>query len=109
MDWEITFEHELTTAAAARERGNEGMARVCARRAAGAAAGEYLRRSQLPNPNTAFDRLRLLAGDPSFSPEIQELARRFVVRITPEHTLPIDADLLADARKLAELLLDHRA
>ena len=105
MDWKITFEHELTTAAIARQRGNEGMARVCARRAAGAAASEYLRRNQLPNPNTAYDRLRWLAANPAISPEIQELAGRFLVRITPEHELPIDADLLADARKLAELLL----
>jgi len=106
MDWRDTFEKELAAAVSARQRGNEGMARVCARRAAGAAAGEYLRRNQLPNPNTAYDRLRLLAGDAAFSPAIQELAGRFLVRITPEHELPIDADLLADARKLAKLLLD---
>ena len=109
MDWKITFEHELTTAATARAHGNEGMARVCARRAAGAAAGEYLRRNNLPNPNTAYDRLRWLAGDPSISPTLQELAGRFLVRITPEHELPVQADLLADARRLADLLLgdDH--
>ena len=104
MDWKTTFEKELATAAAARTRGNEGMARVCARRAAGAAAGEYLRRKQLPTPNTAFDRLRFLAADPVFSPEIRELAGRFLVRLTPEHELPIDADLLVDARRLAEIL-----
>jgi hypothetical protein len=109
MDWKISFENELATAAAVRERGNEGMARVCARRAAGAAVGEYLQRNQLPNPNTAYDRLRWLAANPEISPEIQALAGRFLVRITPEHELPIDADLLADARKLAELLLDHRS
>lgn len=108
MTWQTTFESELTTAAAARERGNEGMARVCARRAAGAAAGEYLHRHALPSPATAYDRLRVLASDPSISAEIQELAGRFLVRITPEHQLPIDADLLADARRLAELLLYPR-
>ena len=77
---------------------------VCARRAAGAAAGEYLRLNNLPNPPTAYDRLQVLATHPSLSTEIQELAGRFLVRITPDHQLPIDTDLLADARRLAEIL-----
>ena len=105
MDWRDTFEQELATGAAARARGNEGMARVCARRAAGVVIGEYLRRQALPAPATALDRLRLLASDPAFSPEIHALARRFLARVTPDYQLPIDADLLADARRLAEILL----
>lgn len=104
MDWRIIFENELTTATAARARGNEGMARVCARRAAGAAAGEYLRRNQLPVPATAYDRLQVLGTHPAVSPEIQALARRFLVRLNPDHQLPIDADLLLDARRLVEIL-----
>lgn len=106
MDWRTTFETELATAASARERGNEGMARVCARRAAGAAVGEYLRRNNIPAPATALDRLRLLATDPRFSRQVRELAGRFLVRLNPDYQLPIDADLLADARRLAEILID---
>ena len=106
MDWRDTFEKELAAGAAARQRGNEGMARVCARRAAGAAAGEALRRRSLPTPAPAYERLAILASSPAFPPEVRELAGRFLVRLTPDHQLPIDADLLADARRLAELLLN---
>ena len=105
MDWQAAFEKELAAGFSARQRGNEGMARVCARRAAGAAAGEYLRRQARPAPATALDRLRLLASDPAFSPEIHTLAGRFLARVTPDYRLPVDADLLADARRLAEILL----
>jgi len=105
MDWRATFENELAAATSARESGNEGQARVCARRAAGVVIGEYLRRQALPAPATALDRLRLLASDPAFSPEIHALAGRFLVRLNPDHQLPIEADLLADARRLAEILL----
>lgn len=105
MEWQITFENELATGAAARESGNEGRARVCARRAAGAVIGEYLRRQGIPAPATALDRLRMLASDPDFSYEVRELAGRFLVRLNPDYQLPIDADLLADARRLAGVLL----
>lgn len=105
MDWRDRYEKELADANSARERGNEGMARVCARRAAGAAAGEYLRRQGFHTPAPAYDRLAILASDPAYAPEIQELAGRFLVRLTPDHQLPIDTDLLADARRLAEILL----
>lgn len=104
MDWREAYEKELATGVAARARGNEGMARVCARRAAGAAAGEYLRRNQLPTPPTAYDRLQVLASHSDISPTIQALAGRFLVRLNPDHQLPIDADLLADARRLVEIL-----
>lgn len=109
MDWQSTFENELATAVAARKSGNEGRARVCARRAAGVVIGEYLRRNALPAPATALDRLRLLASDPGFSSEIRKLTGRFLVRLTPDYQLPIEADLLADARRLAEILLEDLA
>jgi len=107
VEWRETFEKELAAAGYARERGNEGMARVCARRAAGAVAGEALRRRSLPTPAPAYDRLAVLASSPAFPPEVHELAGRFLVRLNPDHQLPIDADLLADAHRLAELLLDQ--
>ena len=36
MEWKTKFEQEMGLAKTARARGNEGQARVCARRAAGA-------------------------------------------------------------------------
>lgn len=109
MDWQTSFESELATGLAARESGNEGRARVCARRAAGVVIGEYLQRNDIPVPATALDRLRMLASDPDFSNEVRELAGRFLVRLTPDYQLPIEADLLVDARRLAEILLEDLA
>ena len=41
-DCKIKYDQEINRAEKARQDGNEGMARVCARRAAGIVVGEYL-------------------------------------------------------------------
>ncbi len=106
-DWKKEFEEELQRAETARIAGNEGMARVCARRAAGIVIGEYLRRQGIDFPDpSAYQRLKLLANLSQVSPRAQELARHFLVRITPERLLPIEANLIAEARLLAEELLE---
>lgn len=104
--WKLKFEAELRQAEAAREAGNEGMARVCARRAAGHALSEYYTRRELPfyGPS-AYDHLRSLEELPDVPEPVREVARHFTVRITPEHTLPVEADLIAEARWLADTLL----
>lgn len=105
-NWKDLFEAELQTAQKARESGKEGMARVCARRAAGIVAGEYFLRNRLPDPKpSAYERLKILGSLESVSGEVQELSQHFLVRNTPDFILPIDADLVADARVLAALLL----
>jgi quercetin dioxygenase-like cupin family protein len=104
--WREKFEAELRQAEAARQAGNEGMARVCARRAAGHVLGEYYTRRELPfyGPS-AYDHLRSLKDLPDVPEGVREVARHFLVRITPEHTLPVEADLIAEARWLADALL----
>jgi hypothetical protein len=104
--WKSDFEDELRKAEAARLAGNEGMARVCARRAAGIVVGEYLRRRGIEfSDPSAYERLKLLSELPGVPPSAQELARHFLVRITPQGLLPIEADLIAEARLLAQELL----
>jgi len=104
--WRATFEAEILQAEKARAAGNEGMARVCARRAAGALAGEYLRRQgvDLQTPS-AYDRLRYLNDLPGVSPQATQAAARLLERVTPEYTLPDEADLIAEARRLRQELL----
>lgn len=106
-EWENDFNAEIRQAEAARSTGNEGMARVCARRAAGAVIGEYLRRCGLPDPGpNAFDRIQQLANLTSLHPQARQVADHLLTRVTPDHTLPIDADLIAEARWLKEVLLE---
>lgn len=104
-EWILIFTAELDRAEQARHSGNEGMARVCARRAAGAAVSAYLRGIGIPSPGkSAYDHLRYLASLPETDVLVRELANHFIIHITPEHELPVQADLIADARRLAEIL-----
>jgi hypothetical protein len=104
--WQENFSEELRQAEVAREAGNEGMARVCARRAAGIAAGEYLRRHGLALSNpSAYARLKFLTQLPQTPPPVQEVINHFLQRINPDRSLPIQADLIAEARWLANELL----
>jgi hypothetical protein len=107
QDWHTTFQTELGAARAARQGGNEGRARVCARRAAGQVAAAYFRRAGVIDPGpSAIDRLKLLAALPSLSPAVRETAAHFLVRITPTGDLPVEADLIAEASWLASTLLE---
>lgn len=108
-NWKAKFEEELQQAEVARNNGNEGRARVCARRAAGIVIGEYLLQHGLPDQGpSAYDRLNYLLSLPSLPDSVKEIVNHFIVRVDPDFNLPIDADLIADARWLEEnLILDQ--
>ncbi len=105
-EWQIKLQAEFDRAAQARTKGNEGQARVCARRAAGIAIREYLTRQGTP-PSTlsAVDLLTLLKDDPLLSSDLKLIVDHLTLRVTEEFKLPVDADLVAEARKLCEELL----
>ena len=106
MDWQTEINVEFEKAAQARERGNEGQARVCARRAAGIAAREYLTRQGIRPPSvSAYDLLNLLKEDPHLSPDLRRIADHLTLRVTEEFKLPVDVDLIVEARKFCEDLL----
>jgi HEPN domain-containing protein len=105
-EWKEQLELEFQRAEAARARGNEGQARVCARRAAGIAIREYYaRRGQTVRTPSAYDLLQLLAGEPQLSPELKQAAGYLTLRVTEEFKLPLDVDLVEEAHKLCEGLL----
>lgn len=104
--WQTELQTEFERAARARERGNEGQARVCARRAAGIAIREYLtRRGTRPPSVSAYDLLNLLKEDPLLSPDLKRIADHLTVRVTEEFKLPVNVDLVEEARVLCEELL----
>lgn len=107
--WKAGFEKELEQAEIARANGNEGKARVCARRAAGIAIKEYFFRAGLPYaPHSAYQNLAYLKNLPDAPPSVKEIATHLLERVTAEHELPVKADLLAEARWLARILLEDR-
>jgi hypothetical protein len=107
-NWKQLTKDELALAENARSNGNEGRARVCARRAAGHIAGEYLRRQAIViHSESALHRLRYLETSQELSSIEKETIQHFLIHTTPEHSLPIDADLIADVHLLARQLLDE--
>jgi len=108
MDWQTDIQAEFEKAEQARARGNEGQARVCARRAAGIAVREYLtRRSIRPPSVSAYDLLNLLKEDPALSPDLKQIADHLTLRVTEEFKLPVEVDLIAEAREFCEELLNE--
>ena len=106
MDWQTQIEAEFERAELARARGNEGQARVCARRAAGIAVREYLSRQGIRPPSTsAYDLLNLLKEEPELAPDLQRIADHLTLRVTEEFKLPVHADLIAEAKQFCEQLL----
>jgi hypothetical protein len=97
---------EFERAEQARGRGNEGQARVCARRAAGIAAREYLmRQGKIIRTPSAYDVLNLLAEDSLLSAELRQIAGNLTLRVNEEFKLPPNMDLIAEAGKLCNELL----
>ena len=105
-DWQSEMQAEFERAGQARTRGNEGQARVCARRAAGIAAREYFtRRGERIRTPSAYDLLNRLAEEQSLSAELRQSARYLTLRVNEEFKLPVNVDLVAEARKLCDELL----
>ena len=105
-DWKVEMQIEFDRAVQARARGNEGQARVCARRAAGIAIREYLTRQGIrPPSSSAYDLLNLIKDDPHLSSTLKQIAEHLTLRVTEEFKLPVDADLVAEARTFCEELL----
>jgi len=105
-EWEQDFQIEIQSAQAARERGNEGMARVCARRAAGIVAAQFFLQQGISQPaGSALERLKRLRELPDLPPQVLNLIEHFLMRITPEHRLPIEVDLVAEAGWLRKALI----
>jgi hypothetical protein len=104
-DWESSYEREILRGTAARTGGNEGMARVCARRAAGVLVRAYFDRSgRGAGGMSVLNLLTALRDSTVPPPGARELAGHFILQITEDHALPGDVDLIADAARLKEFL-----
>ena len=97
---------ELKHAQSAQALGNEGQARVCARRAAGIAARDYLERhGEKVRTPSAYDLLKALAEDPSLSDDLRQIAMHLTMRVDEQFKLPADIDLIMEAERLCGELM----
>jgi hypothetical protein len=95
----VSIAAELAQAQIARASGNEGRARVCARRAAGAAIREWDGRR-----GDALKQLGRLRSDGLAPENVRAAARRLTAKVDEDHTLPFAEEPLEDARLIIRLL-----
>ncbi len=97
-----TIEAELRRAIEALGQGNDGKARVCARRASGVALRAWFqaRGSGATGPGDAQSLLKLAGGDPGLPQEIRQAAIRLSTAITERDRLPFSDDPVTDARAI---------
>jgi hypothetical protein len=96
---------ELHAAIQAREFENEGMARVCARRAAGWAIKAHLQRNHVPIPTpNAFGLLKDESIRYFLPAEATPIIEHLTMRVGQDFNLPAEIDLLEETKRLLALL-----
>lgn len=99
-------QREIQAAETAMAIGNDGKARVCARRAAGIAIGYWLaRHPERVWGADAMTRLSRLREDTTVPAEIRQAALRLTTKITQQFTSPFSTDPLEDCRILTDYFL----
>ena len=108
MNHRAEFEAELVLAEAARITGNEGRARVCARRAAGMVVRSYLEEhGRVIRSRSAYDYLRRFSEREGIPQDVQGVIEHFLLKVDTAYQLPNEIDLIADARWLAIPLAEY--
>ena len=99
------IEQELAAGEAAWRDGNEGKARVCARRAVALATETWRARLSLPPwRGDTMEHLRQIQQDASFPGPVREAAERLSTTVTKRHLAPFTTDPVGDARVIIEHL-----
>jgi len=99
------IQEELHLAGEASSAGNKGKARVCARRAAGVAVREYLAKRQISYPDpSSIAVLTLIRDLPGLPDSIKINVDNLLLRVNPDYQLPVDVDLVDQARQLINTL-----
>ena len=100
------IEGEFDSARQALKRGNDGRARVCARRAAGIAIALRLqKRDATAWPPDAMNQLRFAERDLSLPEDVRNAAARLTARTTREFSPRFDTNPIEDAQILVRHFL----
>ena len=101
-----TIRREFATAHLAMQAGNDGMVRVCARRAAGTAIVHWRKSHPLPGSGTnAVTRLQSLAEDAAIPEGVRSAAKRLCAKTGADHLPTTPANALEDCRLIIRHLL----
>ena len=108
QDWQTKFETEIVYGEQALKKGKQGMARVCARRAAGIVVTEYLKRTgHNPGIINVYLLFQYVADLPDFPQRAKEICSNLAVRLNYEFKMPVSVNLLSEARALKKILLEE--
>ena len=101
QNFDQLIEFEIKKALLARSKGNEGQARVYARRAAGNAIRKYFLQKNLPfNNKSAYELLLSYINQPDIPSKTRQNAENLTMRVSESFQLPINVDLIEEARSL---------
>lgn len=101
---------EFAGAQTARQQGNEGRARVCARRAAGFAIAWLLTsRGQRVRDTDALNLLKNLDADESIPLGVREAAKRLMTKLNSNFTYAFSTDPLDDAHIVVDYVKGYLA
>jgi hypothetical protein len=104
MSRQDAIEQELAKALEGCQGGNDGLARVCARRAVALAALHWAEARHLPGwQGDAMHQLRQIEGETTFPMPVRNAAQRLLTKVTEQAQLPMTRDPITDAR----IILDH--
>lgn len=93
------IEREFSLAHRALHVGNEGMGRVCSRRAAGQAITWYLTLFRKPGWGTdAMSQLQHLTRDATFPEDVRAAAARLTTKLSDKFILPYTTNPIDDAK-----------
>ncbi|MER3524993.1 MAG: hypothetical protein C4326_13325 [Ignavibacteria bacterium] len=99
---------EFAKARDAQRRGNEGMVRVCARRAAGIALRTWFAaHGRKPPLHDAIRLLRDVVSNESLPAAVREAAERLTTRVTEHFTSPFSTHPLDDATIIINYFLEQ--
>lgn len=103
--WREDIQHELAMAHRARREGNEGRARVCARRAAGFAAEAYFQQRGFEPPvHSAYSLLELLGAEETLPGPVKRSLSLLTLRVNEDFELPAGTELIRESKKLIRVL-----
>ncbi len=104
-NWKNEYQREIEMALAARQRKNEGQARVRARRAAGVVIRAYYQqRGQVIRTPSAYDLLKMVMEDLTLPEAVRQSAANLTLRVSETFTLPEGLDLVEEAESIAAAL-----
>jgi hypothetical protein len=105
----LQIQEELLLAKQSREEGNEGRARVCARRAAGAAAQGYLLRAGYGDrAGNVLESLQAMKQTLILPERVEQAIDSLLLKVDPDYNLPLDVDLISEAETVISYLFSGK-